>query len=62
MTSIENAMSTIVCVGCDTVLLFELLHGVPGNERLKGYELKGSFMGGEEVDLVMLTAPPSVCR
>lgn len=55
-------MSTIVCVGCDTVLLFESLRGVPGNERLKGYELKGSFMGGEEADLVMLTAPPSVCR
>lgn len=49
-------------MGCDTVLLFELLRGVPGNEGLKGYKLKDSFMGGEEVDLVMLTAPPSVCR
>ena len=42
-------------MGCDTVLLFESLRGVPGNERLKGYELKDSFMGGEEADLVMLT-------
>ena len=46
----------IVCVGCDTVLLFESLRGVPGNKRLKGYELKNSFMGGEKADLVMLTA------
>lgn len=60
MTSIENATSVIVCVGCDTVLLFESLRGVPGNERLKGYELKDSFMGGEEADLVMLTVHP-VC-
>ena len=36
--------------------LFESLRGVPGNEGLKGYELKDSFMGGEEADLVMLTA------
>ena len=46
----------IVCAGCDTILLFESLRGVPGNEGLKGYELKDSFMGGEEADLVMLTA------
>ena len=56
MASIENATSMIVCVGCDTVSLFESLRGVPGNEELKGYELKDSFMGGEEADLVMLTA------
>lgn len=37
-------------------LLFESLRGVPGNEGLKGCELKDSFMGGEEADLVMLTA------
>lgn len=43
-------------MGCDTVLLFESLRVVPGNEGLKGYELKDSFMGGEEADLVMLTA------
>lgn len=36
--------------------LFESLRSVPGNEGLKGYELKDSFMGGEEADLVMLTA------
>lgn len=36
--------------------LFESLRGVSGNEGLKGYELKDSFMGGEEADLVMLTA------
>ena len=36
--------------------LFESLRGVPGNEGLKGYELKDSFMGGEEADLAMLTA------
>ena len=29
---------------------------MPGNEGLKGYELKDSFMGSEEADLVMLTA------
>lgn len=51
MASIENATSTIVYVGCDTVLLFESLRGVPGNKRLKGCELKDSFMGGEEADL-----------
>ena len=43
-------------MGCDTVLLFESLCGVPDNKELKGYELKDSFMGGEEADLVMLTA------
>lgn len=36
--------------------LFESLRSLPGNEELKGYELKDSFMGGEEADLVMLTA------
>ncbi len=56
MTSIENATSTIVYRGYDTVLLFESLRGVPGNEGLKGYEPKDSFMGSEEADLVMLTA------
>ena len=54
MTSIENVTSTIVCVGCDTVLLFESLRGVPDNERMKGCELKDSFMSGEEAALVML--------
>lgn len=33
-------------------LLFESLRGVPGNEGLKGYELKDSFMGGEEAERV----------
>lgn len=42
--------------GVTRVSLFESLRGVPGNEELKGYELKDSFMGGEEADLVMLTA------
>ena len=37
-------------------LLFESLRDVPGNDGLKGCELKDSFMGGEEADLVMLTA------
>ena len=36
--------------------LFESQRGVPDNKELKGYELKDSFMGGEEADLVMLTA------
>lgn len=36
--------------------LFESLRNVVGNKGLKGYELKDSFMGGEEADLVMLTA------
>ena len=40
-------------MGCDTVLLFESLRGVPDNKELKGYELKDSFMGGEEADLAM---------
>lgn len=34
--------------------LFELLRALPGNEELKGYELKDSFIGGEEADLIML--------
>ena len=29
---------------------------MPGNEGLKGYGLKDSFMGGEGADLVMLAA------
>lgn len=33
--------------------LFESQRGVPDNEGLKGYELKDSFMGGEEADLAM---------
>lgn len=36
--------------------LFETLRSLPGNEALKGYELKDSFIGSEEADLVMLTA------
>lgn len=40
-------------MGCDTVSLLEPLRGVSDNERLKGYELKDSFMGGEEADLAM---------
>lgn len=56
MTPIENATPAIVCVGCDTVLLFESLRGVRSNEGLKGYELKDSFMGGVEADLAMLAA------
>lgn len=36
--------------------LFESLRNVVSNKGLKGYELKDSFMGGEEADLVMLTA------
>lgn len=54
MTSIENVTPAIVCVGCDTVLLFELLRGVPGNERMKGCELRDSFMSSEEAALVIL--------
>lgn len=38
---------------CD---LFEALRLLPGNEGLKAYELKDSFLGGQEADLVMLLA------
>ena len=36
--------------------LFELLRALPGNERLKDYELKDSFIGGEETDLIVLVS------
>ncbi|MGN0261533.1 MAG: hypothetical protein ACI4B9_01580 [Eggerthellaceae bacterium] len=38
---------------CD---LFEALRLLPGNAGLKAYELKDSFLGGQEADLVMLLA------
>lgn len=38
---------------CD---LFEALRQLPGNGDLKGYELKDSFLGGQEADLLMLLA------
>lgn len=36
--------------------LFALLAAEPTNKGMKGYELKDSFIGGEEADLIMLTA------
>lgn len=36
--------------------LLERLRAIPGNENLKRYELKDSFIGGEEADLIMLVA------
>lgn len=39
--------------GVTRFLLFESQRGVPDNEGLKGYELKDSFMGGEEANLAM---------
>lgn len=35
--------------------LFALLAAEPSNKGMKGYELKDSFIGGEEADLIMLT-------
>lgn len=35
--------------------LFALLAAEPPNKGMKGYELKDSFIGGEEADLIMLT-------
>lgn len=35
--------------------LFALLSVEPPNKGMKGYELKDSFIGGEEADLIMLT-------
>lgn len=34
--------------------LFALLAAEPSNKGMKGYELKDSFIGGEEADLIML--------
>lgn len=45
-----------ICLYHQVHKLFEALRKLPGNKGLKGYELKDSFIGSEEADLVMLTA------
>lgn len=41
--------------------LFAWLATEPSNKGLKGYELKDSFIGGEEADLIMLTTSHEEC-